>query len=177
MTIDPLLAAISFAARVHRHQLRKDGQTPYVAHVYRVAMILRHLFGVADPKVLTAAVLHDTIEDTTTDFDEIAEAFSQDVATVVVALTKDKRLPEAEREEAYGKQLAAGGPAVCLCKLADVYDNLTDSHTMPLEKRAKSVANARRYLAVFRPNLPDKAKAAFELVETKLAEVADGMTA
>jgi guanosine-3',5'-bis(diphosphate) 3'-pyrophosphohydrolase len=177
MTIDPLLAAISFAARAHRHQLRKDGQTPYVAHVYRVAMILRHLFGVADSKVLTAAVVHDTIEDTTTDFDEIVEAFGRDVATWVVALTKDKRLPEAEREEAYGKRLAAGGPAVCLCKLADVYDNLTDSHTMSLEKRAKSIANARRYLAVFRPNLPAEAKAAFDLVEAKLAEVVDGMTA
>jgi guanosine-3',5'-bis(diphosphate) 3'-pyrophosphohydrolase len=177
MTIDPLLAAISFAARAHRHQLRKDGHTPYVAHVYRVAMILRHLFGIADPKVLTAAVLHDTIEDTTTDFDEIAEEFNQDVATWVVALTKDKRLPEAEREEAYGQQLAAGGLSVCLCKLADVYDNLTDSPTMPPAKRAKSVANARRYLAVFRPTLPAEAKAAFDLVEAKLAEVDGGMTA
>ena len=177
MEIDPLLAAISFAARAHRHQVRKDGQTPYVAHVYRVAMILRHLFGVTDPKVLTAAVLHDTIEDTTTDFDEIAEAFGPDVATWVVALTKDKRLPEAEREEAYGKQLAAGGLPVCLCKLADVYDNLTDSRAMPAEKRAKTVANARRYLAVFRPNLPAEARAAFALVEAKLAEAAAGMTA
>src|SRR5262245_62498356 len=154
MTIDPLLVAISFAARVHRHQLRKDGETPYVAHVYRVTMILRQLFGVTDPKVLTAAVLHDTIEDTTTDFDEIVEAFGPDVAAWVVALTKDKRLPESRREEAYGKQLAAGNSPVCLCKLADVYDNLTDSRTMPPQKRAKSVANARRYLAVFRPNLP-----------------------
>jgi guanosine-3',5'-bis(diphosphate) 3'-pyrophosphohydrolase len=177
MTIDPLLAAISFAARVHRHQLRKDGQTPYVAHVYRVAMILRHLFGVADSKVLTAAVLHDTIEDTTTDFDEIAEEFGREVATWVVALTKDKRLPEAEREEAYGKQLATGGLPVCLCKLADVYDNLTDSPTMPPDKRAKSVANARRYLAVFRPTLSAETRAAFDLVEAKLAEVNSGMTA
>ena len=95
----------------------------------------------------------------------------------MVALTKDKRLPEAEREEAYGQQLAAGGLSVCLCKLADVYDNLTDSPTMPPAKRAKSVANARRYLAVFRPNLPAEAKAAFDLVEAKLAEVVDGMTA
>ena len=174
---DPLLAAVSFAARAHRYQLRKDGETPYVAHVFRVAMILRHLFGVTDLNVLTAAVLHDTFEDTTTDFDEVASQFGPDVANWVAALTKDTRLPEAEREEAYGRQLTAGGPAVCLCKLADVYDNLSDSRTMPAEKRAKSVANARRYLAVFRPNLPAEAKGPFALVEAKLAEVAGGMTA
>jgi len=177
MNIDPLLAAISFAARVHKHQPRKDGETPYVAHVYRVAMILRHLFGVADPKVLTAAVLHDTIEDTTTDFDEVAEAFGRDVAAWVIALTKDNRLPEKEREEFYGKQLAAGGLPVCLCKLADVYDNLADSGTVPPEKRKKTVANAKRYLAVFRPNLPAEAKSAFALVEAKLAEVDAGRPA
>jgi guanosine-3',5'-bis(diphosphate) 3'-pyrophosphohydrolase len=176
-TLDPLLAAISFAARAHRHQLRKDGETPYVAHVFRVAAILRNLFGVTDPKVLTAAVLHDTIEDTTVDFDEIAAPFGPDVARWVAALTKDTRLPEAEREEAYGRQLVAGGLTVCLCKLADIYDNLTDSGHLSPEKRAKSVANARRYLAVFRPALTAEARAAFALVESKLAEVAAGMTA
>ncbi len=175
--MDPLLAAISFAARAHRHQVRKDGQTPYVAHVFRVTFILRHLFNVADPKILTAAVLHDTIEDTTTDFDDIASEFGPDVARWVAALTKETRLPEVEREEAYGKNLAAGGVPVCLCKLADVYDNLCDSENLPAEKRAKTLANGRRYLAVFRPNLPAEANAAFALVEAKLTEVSAGMTA
>jgi guanosine-3',5'-bis(diphosphate) 3'-pyrophosphohydrolase len=175
--IDPILAAISFAARAHRHQTRKDGQTPYVAHVFRVTFVLRHLFGVTDPRILTAAVLHDTIEDTTTDCDDITGCFGPDVAKWVAALTKDNRLPDVEREEAYGKQLAAGGLPVCLCKLADVYDNMCDSRNLPPEKRAKSMNNARRYLAVFRPTLPVEAKAAFALVEAKLAEVAAGMTA
>ncbi|HEY2784453.1 MAG TPA: HD domain-containing protein [Fimbriiglobus sp.] len=176
-TLDPLLSAISFAARAHRHQIRKDGQTPYVAHVCRVAFVLRHLFGVDDVNVLTAAILHDTLEDTTTDFDDIASQFGTDVAGWVAALTKDGRLPETDREEAYGKALAAGGTAVCFCKLADVYDNLCDSPSMPVEKRAKTLANARRYLAVFRPRLPAEARAAFALVEAKLAEIAAGSTA
>ena len=40
-----LFAAAAFAARVHRHQLRKDGETPYVSHPYRVCLIVRHVFG------------------------------------------------------------------------------------------------------------------------------------
>jgi len=79
----PLLEAIAFAARAHQGQLRKDGQTPYVSHVFRVVFILRHVFGIDDPGVLTAAVLHDTIEDTTTDFDDIEKQFGQDVASWV----------------------------------------------------------------------------------------------
>src|ERR1700730_1290393 len=74
-TYRPLLEAIAFAARAHRNQLRKDGETPYVSHVFRVCLIVRDRFGVADPQVLTAAVLHDTVEDTTTDFDDLEEIF------------------------------------------------------------------------------------------------------
>ena len=44
-----LLDAVSFAARAHRHQLRKDGQTPYAAHGFRACLIVRHVFGVTIP--------------------------------------------------------------------------------------------------------------------------------
>ena len=44
----PLLEAISFAARAHRNQIRKDGQTPYAAHVFRVSLIVPWLFGIRD---------------------------------------------------------------------------------------------------------------------------------
>jgi len=66
-----VLDAVSFAGRAHQGQLRKDRQTPYACHPFRVALIVRHAFGVDDPEVLAAAVLHDTIEDTTTDFDDL----------------------------------------------------------------------------------------------------------
>jgi guanosine-3',5'-bis(diphosphate) 3'-pyrophosphohydrolase len=68
-----LAEAISFAARAHRHQIRKDGLTPYVAHPFRACMTVRDVFGIEDPVVLAATVLHDTIEDTTTDYDDLAE--------------------------------------------------------------------------------------------------------
>src|SRR3954452_4870360 len=105
-----LLEAASFAARAHRHQLRKDGQTPYAAHPFRVCLIVRHVFGIDDPEVLPAALLHDTIEATTTDFDDLEERFGARVVGWVAHLSKDTRLPDEERQAAYIRPLAAAEP-------------------------------------------------------------------
>jgi len=118
--------AASFAARAHRHQTRRDGKTPYVAHVFRVAMTVRDVFGCDDEVCLAAALLHDTIEDTGADFDEIAEGFGAEVARCVAALTKNMSLPEAERESDYDARLAKADWRARLVKLADQYDNLSD---------------------------------------------------
>jgi guanosine-3',5'-bis(diphosphate) 3'-pyrophosphohydrolase len=144
-----VLAAVSFAARVHRHQLRKDELTPYVAHPMRVALIIRHLFGCDDPHVLAAALLHDVLEDTTADYDDLVEQFGTPVAQWVAALTKDKRLPEEQREAAYAEQLRTADWQVQLIKLADMYDNLTDSRHLPPPRRAPVVHKIRRYWQVF----------------------------
>src|SRR5229473_1601342 len=88
-----LLEAVAFAARAHHGQFRKDRATPYVSHTFRVCLIARDLFGVDDPRVLAAAVLHDTVEDTTTDHDDLSERFGPEVAAWVASLSKDKRLP------------------------------------------------------------------------------------
>ena len=69
------LERCQFAARAHRQQIRKDRETPYVAHPFRVCLIARQVFGIDDPKVLMAALLHDAIEDTTTDRDDLIEHF------------------------------------------------------------------------------------------------------
>src|SRR6266496_1092982 len=119
----PLLEAVAFAARAHHGQLRKDGRTPYASHVFRVCLIVRHVFGVEDPAVMQAAVLHDIVEDTTTDYDEIEEEFGAKIARWVADLSKDKRLPEAEREKAYEARLAQSPWQVKVCKLADIFDN------------------------------------------------------
>src|SRR5689334_2895677 len=144
--VPTLLDAVAFAARAHRHQLRKDGQTPYASHPFRVCLVLRHVFGIDDAQVLTAAVLHDTVEDTTTDCDDLIERFGPDVARWVAALTKDKRFPDEERERAYAAALTAGGWQVQVCKLADVFDNLLDSGHFPPEKRRKTFSRSRFYL-------------------------------
>jgi (p)ppGpp synthase/HD superfamily hydrolase len=171
---DKLFAAASFAARVHRHQVRKDQETPYVAHVFRVCLVVRQVFGIDDPAVLTAALLHDTIEDTTTDFDELEERFGADVAGWAAALSKDGRLPDAEREAAYKKVLAEAPWQVQVCKLADIFDNLTDSAHLSEQQRAKTLTRTGEYLEAIRGGLKPEAKEAFAIVERRRAEVPQG---
>jgi (p)ppGpp synthase/HD superfamily hydrolase len=173
-----LLDAIAFAARAHRTHLRKDGATPYVSHVFRVCLTLRHLFGVDDVAALTAAVLHDTIEDTTTDYDDVAEHFGEPVAGWVAALSKDKRLPEPEREQKYRETLARSGWQVKVCKLADIYDNLRDSRTLKEKGPAKALRRSREYLeALDAPDLPPVARRAWDLVHRLLTEMEKSSTA
>src|SRR6516225_1082014 len=161
---DTIFEAVAFAARAHRSQLRKDNQTPYVSHVFRVCLIVRHVFGVADPRVLTAAVLHDTIEDTTADYDDLAERFGVDIATWVAALSKDKRQQDGPREEAYKAELARSPWQVQVCKLADVFDNLLDSGHLAGEKRHKTFQRARAYLQALQSNLRPEARPHWDTV-------------
>jgi guanosine-3',5'-bis(diphosphate) 3'-pyrophosphohydrolase len=167
-----LLEAVAFAARAHRHQLRKDGETPYASHVFRACLTLRHVFGIADVAVLTAAVLHDTIEDTTTDYDDLQEQFGDQVAGWVAALSKDKALPDPEREEKYRRTLAAAPWQVKACKLADVFDNLHDSGKMRTQGPAKVLRRSREYLdALNAPDLPEPVRRAWDTVNRLLAEM------
>jgi guanosine-3',5'-bis(diphosphate) 3'-pyrophosphohydrolase len=165
----PLLEAVSFAARAHHGQLRKDGKTPYASHVFRVCLIARDVFGVTDPQVLTAAVLHDTMEDTTTDFDDVEEQFGRDVAAWAAALSKDKRRPYEEREDAYCRELARAPWQVQVCKLADVFDNLLDMGYLPREKRLDALGKKKRYLEALRSDLKPEAASAWEIT-SRLAQ-------
>lgn len=166
-----VLNAISFAARAHRHQLRKDDKTPYVAHVVRVMFICRDVFGVTDPHILAAAVLHDTIEDTTTDYDDLLEQFGADVARSVAALTKDGRLVDTERERVYCEALVAGGTPVVFCKLADMFDNLTDSEHLKPDAKTKSLKRIRHYLDGLKPAVTSETEWAYRIVEETWREM------
>lgn len=142
-----LAAAEEFARWKHQHQFRRDGVTPYVEHPRGVMAILRDEFGVTDVDTLAAGLLHDTIEDTATDYDEVSERFGKRVADTVAVLTKDKRLPEAKRERAYFAQLARAPLAVRLCKIADSLHNVRDSDKA---HRPKAVGKARKLLRIYR---------------------------
>lgn len=172
---DLVLRAVAFAARAHRNQFRKDGATPYASHVFRVCLTARHVFGIADPRVLATAVLHDTIEDTTTDYDDLSEQFGPEIAGWVSLLSKDKRLEDSAREAAYHAALAGAPWQVQVCKLADVHDNLTDSIHTAQQKRA--LLRAREYLAALKANLKPEARGAFEIVAQLLARVEQGQRA
>ncbi len=145
-----LLEAASFAARAHQGQLRKDRRTPYVSHVFRVCLVVRDLFGFDDPRMLMAALLHDTIEDTTTDFDQIARRHGPEVAQWVTYLTKDNRLPFDERERAYVAGLRSAPWPVQACKLADVVDNTLDMAAFPRDRQLNHLKNSERYYEALR---------------------------
>jgi guanosine-3',5'-bis(diphosphate) 3'-pyrophosphohydrolase len=156
--------AASFAARRHAGQLRKDGETPYIAHPVRVALTVRHVFEQSDETALVAALLHDLIEDTTTDYDEVQAAFGRDVADTVAALSKDPRQPHDEREAAYDQQLSKASWQARLVKLADVYDNFCDARHV--KDRSKQIEKAERAIrcAGDAPQLKQAVKIVRELI-------------
>jgi (p)ppGpp synthase/HD superfamily hydrolase len=171
-TYRPLLEAISFASRAHQGQVRKDRRTPYASHPFRVCLIVRQVFGFDDPTMLSVAALHDTIEDTTTDFDDLAEHFSPEVARWVALLSKDKRQEDGPREEQYRATLASAPWQVKVCKLGDIFDNLMDSQHLSAEQRQRSLTRSHGYLEVLDdPGLPPQARQALETVRQLLEEM------
>ena len=170
-TYRKLLEAAAFAARAHKGQLRKDKETPYVSHVFRVCLVAREIFGICDQRVLMTALLHDTVEDTTTDFDDLEEHFDREIAEWVGFLSKDKRLQETEREQAYIEQFSKAPWQVQACKLADIFDNLMDLGQLPPEKRQHTMNRLEGYLNALRKNPNENLARPLELISRLLAEI------
>ncbi len=135
-----LLDAIHFAADKHRYQRRKDPDaTPYINHPLSVAELLARVGGVRDPVVLIAAVLHDTVEDTKTTFDEIEARDGAAVRGVVAEVTDDKTLEKHVRKDQQVAHAAQASPRAKLVKLADKICNVMDvtDHAPPSWERAR----------------------------------------
>ena len=170
-TYRPLLEAASLAARAHDGQYRKDRVTPYASHPFRVCLVVRDIFGCDDPRMLIAALLHDVIEDTTTDYDDIEKHHGPEIASWVAYLTKDKRLPDAERELAYLEGLKTAPWQVQVCKLADIFDNLMDIPHLPSDRRAHALKRAEQYFADLRQLAAPEAKKPIALVGQLIEEM------
>jgi len=127
-----LLKALAFAAHKHRDQRRKDPEaSPYINHPIALADVLVNEGGVSDFEVLCAALLHDTVEDTATTSEELAEAFGPRIAGIVAEVTDDTRLPKAERKRLQIEHARALSPQARLVKLADKICNLRDVAERP----------------------------------------------
>jgi guanosine-3',5'-bis(diphosphate) 3'-pyrophosphohydrolase len=130
-----LLRALSFAAHKHRDQRRKDAEaSPYINHPIALAEVLAREGGVADVEVLAAALLHDTIEDTATTFDELVENFGAAIAGMVAEVTDDGALPKAERKRLQIEHASSLSGGARLVKLADKICNLRDVAERPPAK-------------------------------------------
>jgi guanosine-3',5'-bis(diphosphate) 3'-pyrophosphohydrolase len=127
-----LLHALSFAADKHRNQRRKDVEaSPYINHPIAVATVLAVDGGVTDRLLLLAAILHDTVEDTRTTFEELEAQFGPEVRALVAEVTDDKRLPSPERKRLQVERAPRASLAAKQLKLADKICNVRDVTSAP----------------------------------------------
>ncbi|MBU0758162.1 MAG: HD domain-containing protein [Nanoarchaeota archaeon] len=103
--------AIKFAAEKHKGQIRKYSGEPYILHLTGVYNLLRQ--STDDQDVWIAGILHDVIEDTDTEYEEVKEKFGKKVADIVQECTKDKK-----------KNFKLTMKESLLIKCADVLNNL-----------------------------------------------------
>lgn len=127
-----ILKAAAFAARKHRDQRRKDAESsPYINHPLELARVLAEVGGVTDVATLCAALLHDTIEDTATSEQELAQCFGPEIAALVSEVSDDKSLPKAQRKRLQVEHAATISTKAKRVKLADKICNLTDVACSP----------------------------------------------
>jgi len=124
--------ALAFAAKLHRDQLRKGTDVPYVSHLLAVAAIaIEH--GASEGEAI-AALLHDAIEDQAGAFGgaaklkaEIRARFGDEVLAIVEGCTDAETTPKPPwkpRKEAYLRHLQTASPSVLLVSCADKLHNV-----------------------------------------------------
>ena len=124
--------AVLFATKAHAGQLRKGSEKPYILHPMEAMAIVTKYTD--DEDVIAAAVLHDTVEDTTVTLERLEKEFSPRVAALVASVTEDKKkdLPAEstwlERKREAILHLETASHETKLLCLADKYSNLRDMY-------------------------------------------------
>ena len=140
-----------FGAAAHKGQKRLSGE-PYISHPIAAANILADLH--VDAETIIAAILHDVIEDTPAEMDQLVDQFGREVAELVDGVTKLDQIKFKSRQEAqaesFRKMLLAmvRDIRVILVKLADRTHNMRTLDAMPLPKRRLV---ARETLEIYAP--------------------------
>src|SRR5918993_2293685 len=143
--------AYNVAHAAHRGQTRKSGE-PFVYHPLATADVLAELR--LDPTTIAAALLHDVLEDTGVTKEELSERFGNDVAEIVDGVTKLKRLPSGNLEEAQAESLRkmivamSRDVRVIIIKLADRLHNM---RTVAYLKRETQLKKATETLEIYAP--------------------------
>jgi guanosine-3',5'-bis(diphosphate) 3'-pyrophosphohydrolase len=152
--LDLVKSAELFAKKKHAGQFRADGTTPYSKHLDDVVNRLKSL-GVIDEQLLCAGWLHDTIEDTETNFDDLYEQFGSEIAVLVSSLSKDMKLSRKKRNQAYVIQLKEASFSAKLLKLCDVSANLSElkNYEASKSKKLRQVKEKRHYLNIIKNDL------------------------
>ncbi|MBX5469328.1 MAG: bifunctional (p)ppGpp synthetase/guanosine-3',5'-bis(diphosphate) 3'-pyrophosphohydrolase [Thermoleophilaceae bacterium] len=148
---DLVRRAFQFACERHADQRRRSGED-FIVHPVGVAKICAGLR--LDTATLCAALLHDTVEDTSASLDEVRDAFGEEIATLVDGVTKLTGITFQSRDdrqaENYRKMIVAMAAdlRVILIKLADRLHNLRTLSALPKQKQQEK---AKETLEIFAP--------------------------
>jgi len=143
--------AFVFACEHHAAQRRKSGED-FIVHPVGVARICAGMR--LDTETLCAALLHDTVEDTSASIEEVRERFGEEIAAIVDGVTKLTGITFQSRDEAqannYRKMMVAMATdvRVILIKLADRLHNMRTIEAMPKQKQMEK---ARETLEIYAP--------------------------
>jgi GTP diphosphokinase / guanosine-3',5'-bis(diphosphate) 3'-diphosphatase len=143
--------AFAFACEHHAAQRRKSGED-FIVHPVGVARICAGMR--LDTETLCAALLHDTVEDTTASIEEVRERFGEEIAQIVDGVTKLTGITFQSRDEAqaenYRKMMVAmaSDVRVILIKLADRLHNMRTIEAMPKQKQLEK---SRETLEIYAP--------------------------
>ena len=146
-------SAFEFAAKAHGPQMRKDG-SPFISHPLAVAQIVAEELHL-DSESIEAALLHDTIEDTSATHEDISRLFSPTVADLVEGVSKLTRVhytsKEEEQMENLRKMLMAMSKdiRVILIKISDRLHNMrTMEYQTPEKQKQKSFETMEIYAPI-----------------------------
>ena len=143
--------AFNFGAQAHEGQTRSSGEA-YISHPVAVASVLADMN--FDVETLVAAILHDTIEDTPVEHQEIRDKFGDAIANLVEGVTKLDKLKFRTREEAQAESFRklmlamTDDIRVILIKLADRLHNMRTLGSLKPEKKRRI---ARETLDIYAP--------------------------
>lgn len=135
--------AFLIAQEAHRYQQRKSGE-PYIIHPLSVALILTEYS--SDPEVISAALLHDVLEDSDISNDTIINTFGERVYHLVEGVTKINQLKNQSKVESQASNLVklvmaySKDQRIILIKIADRLHNMRTLGSLPMEKQ-KRIAN------------------------------------
>ena len=116
--------AIAFATQAHEGQFRKGTTRPYIVHPLEVGEIVAAMTD--DAEIISAAILHDTVEDCGVTREELCERFSERVAHLVMQESEDKSKTWMERKGATIEHLKAAPREVQMIGPADKLSNMRD---------------------------------------------------
>ena len=149
--LEVIQRAYEYADEKHKSQLRKSGE-PYIIHPLAVAEIVAEIG--LDTDAITAALLHDCLEDTDASFEEISRMFGETVANLVEGVTKLTRVQYSTMEEQQMENLRKMFMAmskdirVILIKIAD---RLHNTRTLQYQTPAKQISKSMETMEVYAP--------------------------